>query len=150
LELGLKHDRLEKSRDGYFLGSNIAEDRKILRLETDANDTDVRLSNIARRVRWKQLMAQNAAKIDLNLAKRFEADHFDSFYQRDRAGCRSLCGHYELDTESWGVWPGAPYYPAGTFDGKVIDTTMAKRMSFVARWGSACGKAFDATKFLAA
>jgi hypothetical protein len=48
-----------------------------------------------------------------------------------------------------GDWPGAPYGPAGTFDGKVLDSTMAKNMSFLARWGSACGMAFDARKFLA-
>ena len=149
LELGLKYDRLEKSRDGFFLGSNIAEDPKILRLETDANENDVRLSSIGRRVRWKQLMAQYAGKIDLNLAKRFEADHFDSFFHSDRPGGRTLCGHFELDDQYWGVWPGAPFFPAGTFDGKVVDTQMAKRMSFAARWGTACGKAFDAPKFLA-
>ena len=95
-------------------------------------------------------MGQYTGKIDLNLAKRFEADHFDSFFKRDRAGGRTLCGHYELDDLFWGVWPGAPFFPAGTFDAKVIDSALAKRMSFAARWGSACGKAFDAPKFLAA
>ena len=150
LELGLRFDRLEKSRDGYFLGSNIAEDPKVLRLETDANEDDVRLSSIARRVRWQQLMAQHTGKINLGMAKRFEADHFDSFFQRERAGGRTLCGHYELDDQYWGAWPGGPFFPAGTFDGKVVDTAMARRMSFAARWGSACGKAFDAPKFLAA
>jgi len=37
---------------------------------------------------------------------------------------------------------------SGTLDGKVVDAAMAKRMSFAARWGSACGRAFDATKYL--
>jgi hypothetical protein len=31
----------------------------------------------------------------------------------------------------------------------VIDTKHAKNMSFAARWGAACGKAFDARAFLA-
>lgn len=150
LELGLKYDRLERTRDGYFLGSNIAEDPKVLRMETDANENDVRLSTIGRRVRWKQLMGQYGGKIDLKLAQRFESDHFDSYFQRQRAGGRTLCGHYELEDQYWGVWPGAPYFPAGTFDAKVVDSAMARRMSFAARWGSACGKAFDAPKFLAA
>jgi len=150
LELGLRHDRLEKSRDGYFLGSNIAEDPKVLRLETDANENDVRLSSIARRVRWKQLAGQSTGKIDLKLAKRFEADHFDAFFNHNRAGGRSLCGHFELDDQSWGAWPGAPFFPAGTIDAKVVDAAMARHMSFAARWGAACGKAFDAPKFLAA
>ena len=33
---------------------------------------------------------------------------------------------------------------------KVVDAKMARQMSFAARWGSACGMAFDAEKFLAA
>jgi len=95
-------------------------------------------------------MAKHAGQIDARLAQRFEADHYDPFLQKTRPGSRSLCGHFELDELSWGNWPGAPYYPAGTFDGKVVDSKMAREMSFVARWGSACGLPFDAAKFLAA
>jgi len=48
-------------------------------------------------------------------------------------------------------WSGSvPFNPFGTFDAKVVDSRMAKQMSFAARWGSACGTAFDAPKFLAA
>ena len=43
-----------------------------------------------------------------------------------------------------------PYDPSGTFDAKVLDSAMAKRMSFAARWGSADGTAFDADAFLQA
>jgi hypothetical protein len=43
-----------------------------------------------------------------------------------------------------------PYHCSGTVDAKVVDATMAKEMSFVARFGSACGKPFIAKKFLAA
>jgi hypothetical protein len=32
----------------------------------------------------------------------------------------------------------------------VVDAKMAKQMSFAGRWGSACGRAFDADKFLTA
>ena len=148
LELGLKHVGFEKKKDGYFTGSNIAENLKVLRFETDVNDTDIRLSSIARRVRWKNLMAQYLGKIDLRLAKQFEADHFDSFVGKESPGSRSLCGHFELDPQPWGSWPGSPFGPAGTFDAKVIDSSMAKKMSFAARWGSACGRPFDAAKFL--
>jgi hypothetical protein len=38
--------------------------------------------------------------------------------------------------------------PHGVLDGKVVDSKMAKQMSFVARWGAACGTPFDAKKFL--
>ena len=43
-----------------------------------------------------------------------------------------------------------PFDPSGTFDAKVVDTAMARRMAFDARWGSADGTAFDADAFLAA
>ena len=33
-------------------------------------------------------------------------------------------------------------------DAKVVDAPMAKAMSFAARWGSACGRAFDAGQYL--
>jgi hypothetical protein len=148
LELGLKYVGFERKKDGYFTGSNIAEDLRILRFETSAHETDIRNSDIARRVRWKQLMAQSRGRIDVKLAQLFEADHFDAFQQRLRAGGRSLCGHFELDADAAGAWPGVPYGPSGTVDAKVVDTRMAKSMRFAARWGSACGMAFDAPKFL--
>jgi hypothetical protein len=149
LELGLKHVAYEKKRDGYFIGSNVAEDPKILRLETESKDTDIRLSSVARRVRWKQLMKQHAGKIDLALAKSFEADHFDTYRGKTWPGGRTLCGHFELDGDAGGGH-GVPYGCDGTVDGKVVDATMAKRMSFAARWGSACGAPFVADKFLSA
>ncbi|MGO8679195.1 MAG: C45 family autoproteolytic acyltransferase/hydolase [Limisphaerales bacterium] len=148
LELGLKYVAFEKKRDGYFIGSNVAEDRKILKMETDENDADIRLSSVARRVRWKQLMKDHAGKIDVELAKRFEADHFDAFRGKVWPGGKSLCGHFERDPEANGH--GVPFECSGTVDGKVVDAAMAKQMSFSARWGAACGMPFVAGKFLAA
>ncbi len=148
LELGLKYIGFEKKQDGYFLGSNIAEDTKILRLETNTHDTDIRESSVARRVRWKQLMSQYVGKIDVELGKQFEADHFDVFLGEDHPGERTLCGHWELEDRPFQQWPTCPNDAWGTIDAKVVDTKMAKRMSFVARWGSACGTPFDARQFL--
>ncbi len=150
LELGLKYVGFERTRDGTFDGSNIAEDAQILRYETSANETDIRVSSVARRVRWKQLMTQNRGKIDARLAKAFEADHYDSFLQKTRPGGRSLCGHFELDAEPAGPWPGVPFGCAGTVDAKVADAAMVQAMSFSGRWGSACGRAFDSRRFLSA
>jgi hypothetical protein len=150
LELGLKFVREERKLDGYFTGSNIAEDLRILRLETSANDADIRTSSVARRVQWEKLMRQHAGKIDLALARQFEADHFDPYFEKVLPGGRSLCAHFDLDREFWGSWPGGPFNPAGTYDGKVVDSTLARQMSFSARWGAACGRPFDAGKFLAA
>ncbi len=148
LELGLKYVGFERTKDGSFIGSNIAENLKILRLETDLHDTDIRISSVARRVRWKQLMKENAGRIDLAKAREMEADCQDTCYAtHDKPNGRGLNAHGELDPRISG--PGIPFFPGGTIDAKVVDGVMAKRMSFAARWGSADGTAFDADKFLA-
>ncbi len=148
LELGLAHLAFERTRDGFFVGSNVAENRKILVRETTTNDADIRASCVARRVRWKQLLAQHRGQIDVALAKAFEADHFDVLSQAERPAGRTLCSHQENETEyAPGPW-AVPFGPGGTIDAKVVDTAMAKRMSFAARWGSACGRTFDAQKHL--
>jgi len=148
LELGLRNVAFEKKKDGYFVGSNVAEDRKILKQETERNDTDIRLSSVARRVRWKQLMKEHMGKIDVDLAKKFEADHYDTYHNKLSPGPRTLCGHFELDPEGQGH--DVPFDCSGTVDAKVVDSMMAKRMSFAARFGSACGMPFNGAKFLEA
>jgi hypothetical protein len=150
LELGLKYIGFEKKKDGYFIGSNIAEDLKILRMETKAQDTNIKISSIARRVRWKQLMKENIGKINIEQAKAFEADHFDTYLNTTNPDSRTLCAHYYLDSDSQTPGWAEPYYPAGVLDGKVIDSRMAKQMSFIAKWGSACDLSFDAKAFLEA
>jgi len=148
LELGCKYIAFEIKKEGYFIGSNVAEDLKILRLETKRDETNIKYSSVARRVRWKQLMRENEGKINIKLAKAFEADHYDTFLHKDNPGGRTLCGHWEIDDQLYG--PSEPFSPEGTLDGKVVDATMAKQMSFSARWGAACGMAFSGAKFLEA
>jgi hypothetical protein len=151
LELGLKYTGFERTNDGFFIGSNIAEDPHILRLETDAKDDDIRLSDVARRVRWKQLMKENAGKIDLELGKKMEADCYDACLNKENPDSRTLSGHFELEPELTAPSGGeVPFHPNGSFDAKVVDSRMAKAMSFAARWGSADGSSFDAPAFLAA
>jgi hypothetical protein len=121
---------------------------KLLRFETKTDETNIKNSSVARRVRWKQLMKENTGKINLELAKAFEADHYDTYLKMNNPSGRTLCGHDELDPRySSG---GEPYSPGGSLDGKVLDAKMAKQMSFLARWGSSCGMAFDAKKYLEA
>jgi Phospholipase B len=146
LELGLKYVGFEKKKDGYFIGSNVAEDLKILRFETKESETNIKYSSVARRVRWKQLMKENAGKINLEMAKVFEADHYDTYLNSNTPDMRTLCAHCDLDSDIYGA--DIPFSPWGTVDGKVIDSKMAKQMSFVARWGSACGIPFDAKAYI--
>lgn len=151
LELGLKYIGFERTTDGYYTGSNIAEDPHLLRLETDGSDNDIRGSSVARRVRWKQLMKENQGKIDIEVAKAMEADSFDVYLGKTNPGSRTIAGHCELESMMIGGGnDGAPFEPLGAVDCKVVDTRMAKAMSFAARWGSADGTAFDAEAFLTA
>lgn len=146
LELGLKYVGFEKKKDGFFTGSNVAEELRILRFETKSSELDIKISSVARRVRWKQLMKENAGKINLELGEKFEGDHYDTYLNTNTPDMRTLCSHPDLDPDPYGV--DIPYSPWGTIDGKIVDSKMAKQMSFVARWGSACGIPFSAKSYL--
>jgi hypothetical protein len=146
LELGLKYVGFETTKDGYFAGSNVAENKALLRLETGRSETDIRLSAPARRVRWKQLLPENKGRITAELAEKFLADDYDVYLKKRNPGARTLCRHYELDRQEFGG--PEPFEPNGTFDGKVVDSKLAEQMSFLARWGAADGRPFYAAEFL--
>jgi hypothetical protein len=148
-EQGLKHTRLWRSKDGYFVGSNFPSDPQVMKDETDFDPNDMSSSMNARKVRWEQLMAQHKGKIDLALAKQFESDHYDSFQKKEEANERTLCGHVETSPRGVNAWDWGPYHPGGTVQAKAADATMAKNMMFVARAGHACGGNFKAAEFLA-
>ena len=107
LELGLKHHSLEKKTTGYISGSNVTDNIKILREETNATYDDIRDFCVSRRERWKQLMKKHYGKIDVEIAKRMLADHYDVYLQREAPSSRTICGHAELDGGSipggWGA-----------------------------------------------
>jgi hypothetical protein len=147
LELGLKHHSLEKKSNGYFTGSNVTRNVKILRMETGASWDDVRDGAVARRVRWDQLMKEHYGRIDAALARQMLADHYDVYLQKEQPGRRTICGHGELDD---GRVPGgdAAYRPSGAFDGKVVDSEMAKNWHLWAKWGGSCDLGFEAAGFL--
>ncbi len=149
LELGLKYIGFEKKKDGYFVGSNVPEDLRILRFETKfGRETNIKNNCISRRVRWKQLMKEYMGRIDLERAKMFESDHFDTYLNKVNSGERALCPHFDLESEGQTPFIGEPFFPGGAVDGKVVNSKMAKEMSFIARWGSACGTPFNAKVFL--
>ena len=146
LELGLKTVGFERTKDGFYTGSNVAENRKILRLETDQHETNIRASSVSRRVRWMQLMREYEGKITAERAEAFEGDHYDSYLHQNQLSWRALCAHGDCDSLDLSL----PFEPGGTVDAKVVDSQMAGRMTFVARWGAGCGRPFDAKAFLEA
>lgn len=102
----------------------------------------------ARHKRWDELMTQNKGQIDVELAQKFLADHWDSYEQKEDADERSLCGHTDRSPRGIPEWAWGPYYPGGAVQGKAADSSMTKNMSFVARAGHSCGEDFIADKFL--
>jgi hypothetical protein len=149
-EQGLKHTRLWRTKDGYFVGSNFPSDPELIKDETDFDVSDKSSSMNARHARWDQLMAQHKGKIDAALAEKFESDHYDSFQKKEEANERTLCGHVETSPRGTKEWDWDPYYPGGTVQAKAADAALAKKMAFVARAGHACGGNFKAAEFLAA
>ncbi len=149
-ELGLKHYRVWRTKDGYFVGSNWARDAKVLADETTFDSKDLSSSPNARRVRWEQVMKESKGKIDVALAERFLADHFDAYAKKEGADERTLCGHTDASSRGVPQWEWDPYYPGGAVQGKATDSAMTAQMSFFARIGHPCGQDFLTQPFLAA
>jgi len=147
-ELGLKHTKLWRTADGYFAGANFPSDPDVIRDDTTFDPKSPSTSPNARRVRWDQLMDENRGKIDPAMAEVFLADHYDTFTKKTGPNLRTLCGHGESSIEGEPGWDVKPYDPSGAVTGKVMDTSMAEAMSFIARVGHPCGTEFDAAKFL--
>lgn len=148
LELGLKNMVLQRTKDGFFLGSNLPTDPALAREETNFDVADKSLSQNSRRVRWLQLMEQNKGKIDVAAGQKFLADHVDGFDGKTHASERTLCGHIEASPRGMGTWQ-APYAPAGTVQNKITDAAGAEKMTFQAALGHACGVNFKASEHLA-
>lgn len=150
LELGLKHYRVWKSKDGVFFGSNFPSDPEVIKDETTFKVNDLNSSMNARKVRWEELMKEYKGKIDVKTAESFMADHYDMVLKKNFAGARSLCGHVDEDPRGIPQWGWTPYFPGGAVQGKVTTTDLAKKLEFWAHMGHPCGEDFIASKFLKA
>ena len=148
LELGLKNHRVWRTADGYFVGSNFPSDEKLIAEETTFDPKDLTQGTCVRKARWEALMEENRGKINVEVGKRFEEDHYDASTGAKASNGNVLCGHLENDPKGWlPLW--GPYYPAGAVQGKVTSAALAKDMNFWARMGHPCGEDFIASLFLA-
>jgi hypothetical protein len=148
LELGLKNVVLQRTKDGFFVGSNFPADPKLLKEETDFDPKDRMRSENARHERWLSLMQQHKGKIDAAMAQKFLGDHFDAYENAAAASERTLCGHIEISPRGMGTWQ-APYAPAGAVQNKIADAASAEKMTMMALLGHACGRSFKAAEHLA-
>ena len=150
-ELGLKHSRIWRTKDGYFVGSNFPRDPDLIKDEAPEFDVNDRASSPnARHTRWEQLMQESKGKIDVQMAQQFLSDHLDVIDNKQQPSERTLCGHVDITQRGIPQWVWGAYYPGGAVQGKAADSTMAQNMSFVARAGHPCGEDFHAAEFLAA
>jgi hypothetical protein len=150
-ELGLKHSRVWRTKDGYFVGSNFPRDPDLMKDETPEFDVNDRASSPnARHTRWEQLMEENKGKVDVQMAQQFLSDHLDVIENKQQPSERTLCGHVDITQRGIPQWVWGAYYPGGAVQGKATDSDMAQSMSFIARAGHPCGEDFHAAEFLAA
>ncbi len=143
LELGLKNVTLQRTSDGFFVGSNFPADPKLIKEETTFDPADRTVSANARHERWLTLMKQYKGKIDVSAGQKFLADHFDSYEGKNDPDERSLCGHIDLSPRGMGSWQSA-FAPAGAVQNKITDASGAANMTLTAALGHACGLNFKA------
>jgi len=151
LELGLHHTPLAKKKSGYFVSSNFSADPLVIRDDTPGFDPNNMSSSMnARRVTADAFMKKHYGQLDTTLAEAYLSDHWDSFEKKVDADQRSLCGHEDTSPVGEPVWGNPPYAPSGAVTGKVADSDLAAKMSFIGRAGHPCGEDFHAAPFFAA
>jgi hypothetical protein len=145
LELGLKYVDVQRTKNGYFIGFNVAFDPRIRNLESSNTGwDDLRRHQGARRVRLQQMMEEHKGRLDVETAKKLIGDHYDVYLNKINPCSRTTCSHYDLDAREFMSQSDRPkpFQPRGAVDGMAIDTATAKRMQLWGRWGSSCGMGF--------
>lgn len=151
LELGMRHTPLTVKKDGFFVSSNFAQNAEVIRDDTPGFNPDNPESSMnARHIRALAFMKEHYGKLDTKLAEAYLSDHYDTYDKKVDAGMRSLCGHEEMSSRGEPVWGDAPFTPGGAVTGKVMDSDMAAKMSFIGRAGHPCGEDFLAGPFFKA
>jgi hypothetical protein len=147
LELGLKNNRVWRTNDGYFVGSNFPSDEKLIAEETTFDPGDLTLSVLARKARWEQLMEENKGEIDADKAMLFEGDHIDAASGTNASNSNVLCGHTDEDPRGLPEFGWTPFFPGGSVQGKVTSASLSKKLRMWARMGHPCGDDFIVSKF---
>jgi hypothetical protein len=148
-ELGLKEHSLERTMDGYFVGSNFPVGASLIKKETSFDAKNKSSSANARHARWDELMAKHKGQIDAEIGKRLESDPYDIIDRKNGPSERSLCGTVETSPRGIPDWDWAPYFPGGTVQAKVTTAVMAEQMKMWASVGHPCGQDFIAADHVA-
>jgi hypothetical protein len=162
VELGLNYVNVETTQNGVFIGFNSTYDERIRNIEcTDALSSqaathatgagaidggggsgwrDITTSIGNRRVQLEKLTEKYRGRIDTDVIKRILADHYDNHLGKSSPNTRTVCKHGYADEGEGGAT--IPHKPVGAYDTKITDSSLAKRMSFLAHWGPPCGTPF--------
>jgi hypothetical protein len=140
-ELGKEVYSSKKTANGVYYGMNSVLDTELRLKETDDTDIfDLEKSTGARNMRFNYLLNDKYfGKINVSNSKSILSDHYDVYLNKNMPNQRSICKH--------GVYSTPPSL-FGNVDGKVVTSAMAKKLEFVARYGPACGRVFDASEFI--
>ena len=145
-ELGLEHYNVQRTKNGVYYGMNSAIDYHLRSRETEDNSIfDPTRPTGSRNYRLHHLLNEKYyGKITTDNAKVILSDHYDMSLLRTQMNGRSICKHREH------VPPieGQKVKPVGAVDGKVVNSKMAKKMEFLARFGCSCGRDFRKSDFL--
>jgi hypothetical protein len=150
IELGLKYHNIERTKNGFFIGFNAPYDEKIRNLEVNNSGFyDIRRHQGARLVRLGDLMDEYKGKLNIDIAKKIISDHYDVYLEKENPCSRTVCSHYDLDAREYMSQESRPkpFAPHGTVDGIVCDTSLAKKMSFIGKFGSSCDIGFNKDEF---
>lgn len=151
IELGLKYHSINRTKNGYFIGFNAPYDERIRNLEVNNSGFyDIRRHQGARLVRLSELMDKHKGKINIDVAKQIIGDHYDVYLKKENNPCsRTICSHYDLDAREYMSQSDRPkpFAPHGATDGIVCSSSLAKKMSFIAKYGSSCDIPFDKDEF---
>lgn len=148
LDIGLKKHAVRRTNNGVFYGMNTPLDYELRVLETaDKSLFDLNTSSGARNFRLNQLLNHDYyGKINLENARIILSDHFDPIQNKQIMNSHSICKHGESNINKQNKKDS--YSPFGVTDGKVVDSALAKKMMFMGRAGSSCGRVFHADEFL--
>lgn len=151
LELGLKYHHIEKTKNGFFIGFNAPYDARIRNLEvSNSGFYDIRRHQGARKVRLGDLMDEHKGKLNIDVAKQIIGDHYDVYLKKENPCSRTVCSHYDLDAREYMSDPARPkpFAPHGAVDGMVCSTDLAKKMSFIGKFGSSCNIGFHVVDYI--
>jgi len=147
-ELGKNRHSVSRTKNGVFFGMNSAFDQELLDHEIKqprSKDDTIHLDNTSgsRIHRFTHLLYDRFyGKINVESAISIIADHYNSYTNTDCMNRLGICKHMEYDSSKKDRHKKA-YRLFGSTDGKVVNTEMSKKMNFLGRFGSACGRRFS-------